>query len=92
MAVKATEVIKTLMKLGEMVTINQVLDQATAQLVAEEMGHKVILRKENELEDELLNGNKDSKQRQLLVLLLLPSWVTLTMVRPLYLTTSESQR
>mgnify|MGYP004614113337 FL=1 len=61
MAVKATEVIKTLMKLGEMVTINQVLDQATAQLVAEEMGHKVILRKENELEDELLNGNKDSK-------------------------------
>ena len=54
MAVKATEVIKTLMKLGEMVTINQVLDQSTAQLVAEEMGHKVILRKENELEDELL--------------------------------------
>ncbi|MGN1280430.1 MAG: translation initiation factor IF-2 [Succinivibrio sp.] len=61
MAVKATEVIKTLMKLGEMVTINQVLDQGTAQLVAEEMGHKVILRKENELEDELLNGNKNTK-------------------------------
>ncbi|MGN0915296.1 MAG: translation initiation factor IF-2 [Succinivibrio sp.] len=58
MAVKATEVIKTLMKLGEMVTINQVLDQATAQLVAEEMGHKVILRKENELEDEILNDRK----------------------------------
>lgn len=35
--------------MGEMVTINQVIDQETAQLVAEEMGHKVILRKENEL-------------------------------------------
>ncbi|MDD5867825.1 MAG: translation initiation factor IF-2 [Succinatimonas sp.] len=58
MAVKATEVIKTLMKLGEMVTINQVLDQATAQLVAEEMGHKVILRKENEIEDQLLQGRE----------------------------------
>ncbi len=54
MAVKSAEVIKTLMKLGEMVTINQVIDQATAQVVAEEMGHKVILRKENELEEELL--------------------------------------
>ena len=54
MAVKATEVIKCLMKLGEMVTINQVLDQATAQVVAEEMGHKVILRKENEIEEQLV--------------------------------------
>lgn len=54
MAVKSAEVIKTLMKLGEMVTINQVIDQATAQVVAEEMGHKVILRKENELEEEIL--------------------------------------
>lgn len=43
--VKATEIIKTMMKMGEMVTINQVIDQDTAQLVAEEMGHKVILRK-----------------------------------------------
>ena len=54
MAVKGAEVIKTLMKMGEMVTINQVIDQATAQLVAEEMGHKVILRKENELEESIL--------------------------------------
>lgn len=54
MAVKSAEVIKTLMKLGEMVTINQVIDQGTAQIVAEEMGHKVILRKENELEENLL--------------------------------------
>lgn len=39
MAVKATEVIKALMKMGMMVTINQVLDQETALIVVEEMGH-----------------------------------------------------
>ena len=39
MAVKAVEVIKTLMKMGSMVTINQVLDQETAIIVVEEMGH-----------------------------------------------------
>lgn len=46
MSVKATEVIKVMMKMGAMATINQVIDQETAQLVAEEMGHKVVLRKE----------------------------------------------
>jgi translation initiation factor IF-2 len=40
MAVKAAEVIKVLMKLGSMVTINQALDQETAMIVVEEMGHK----------------------------------------------------
>ncbi|MGH8737334.1 MAG: translation initiation factor IF-2 N-terminal domain-containing protein, partial [Burkholderiales bacterium] len=40
MSVKAAEVIKTLMKLGSMATINQVLDQETAMIVVEEMGHK----------------------------------------------------
>jgi len=40
MAVKAAEVIKTLMKLGTIATINQVLDQETAMIVVEEMGHK----------------------------------------------------
>ncbi|WP_411376714.1 translation initiation factor IF-2 [Bibersteinia trehalosi] len=59
MAVKATEVIKTMMKMGEMVTINQVIDQETAQLVAEEMGYTVILRKENELEEAVL-GDRDT--------------------------------
>ena len=39
MAVKAAEVIKTMMKMGSMVTINQVLDQETAIIVVEEMGH-----------------------------------------------------
>ena len=43
MAVKASEVIKQLMKLGQMVTINQPLDQDTAMIVVEEMGHKAII-------------------------------------------------
>ncbi|HAE78701.1 translation initiation factor IF-2 [Morganella morganii] len=55
MAVKGSQVIKTMMKMGAMATINQVIDQETAQLVAEEMGHKVILRRENELEEAILN-------------------------------------
>ncbi len=45
MAVKATEVIKTLMKMGQMVTINQMLDQDTAMIVVEEMGHKAVQAK-----------------------------------------------
>ena len=40
MSVKAAEVIKALMKLGTMATINQVLDQETAMILVEEMGHK----------------------------------------------------
>ncbi|SFC15705.1 translation initiation factor IF-2 [Pragia fontium] len=55
MAVKGSQVIKTMMRLGAMATINQVIDQETAQLVAEEMGHKVILRRENELEEALMS-------------------------------------
>jgi len=43
MSVKASEVIKHLMKLGQMVTINQPLDQDTAMIVVEEMGHKAII-------------------------------------------------
>ena len=45
MAIKATEIIKVLMKMGSMVTINQVLDQETAMIVVEEMGHKAIAAK-----------------------------------------------
>ena len=54
MAVKSNEVIKTMMKMGEMATINQVLDQDTAVLVIEEMGHKYELVNDNALEEELL--------------------------------------
>ncbi|MGZ9897613.1 translation initiation factor IF-2 [Shewanella gaetbuli] len=60
MAVKATEIIKQMMKMGSMVTINQVLDQETAQLVAEEMGHKVVLLRENELEHQVLQDRDDN--------------------------------
>ena len=45
MAVKATEVIKALMKMGSMVTINQVLDQETAMILVEEMGHRAVAAK-----------------------------------------------
>lgn len=45
MAIKATEVIKHLMKLGQMVTINQVLDQETAMILVEEMGHTAVAAK-----------------------------------------------
>ncbi len=50
MAVKATEVIKTLMKMGQMVTINQMLDQETAMIVVEEMGHKAVQAKADDPE------------------------------------------
>ncbi|RQW84654.1 MAG: translation initiation factor IF-2 [Methylococcus sp.] len=53
MSVKATEVIKTLMKMGVMATINQILDQDTAVLVVEEMGHTPVLQVENVLEAEI---------------------------------------
>ncbi|WP_295856732.1 translation initiation factor IF-2 [uncultured Xylophilus sp.] len=43
MAIKASEVIKSLMKMGQMVTINQPLDQDTAMIVVEEMGHKAVI-------------------------------------------------
>jgi translation initiation factor IF-2 len=45
MSIKAGEVIKHLMQLGQMVTINQVLDQETAMIVVEELGHKAIAAK-----------------------------------------------
>ena len=56
MAVKANEVIKALMKLGMMVTINQVIDQDTAVLVVEEMGHTAKALKETAIEDKLLES------------------------------------
>ena len=53
MSVKATEVIKTLMKMGVMATINQILDQDTAILVVEELGHTAIRQVEDVLEAEI---------------------------------------
>ncbi len=53
MAVKATEVIKVLMNMGVMATINQPIDQDTAVLVVEELGHTAKLLKENQIEEDL---------------------------------------
>ena len=50
MSVKAAEVIKVMIGLGAMATINQVIDQETAVIVVEEMGHKAKLLQENALE------------------------------------------
>ncbi|HTN31275.1 MAG TPA: translation initiation factor IF-2 [Pseudomonas sp.] len=58
MAIKAAEVIKFMFKMGTPVTINQVLDQETAQLVAEEFGHKVKLVSDNVLEEQLAESLK----------------------------------
>ena len=63
MSVKATEVIKLMMGLGSMATINQMLDQETASLVVEEMGHKVKLINESALEDEVVFAAKDSGEQ-----------------------------
>src|SRR5580658_8387005 len=59
MAVKATEVIKVMMNMGVMATINQMIEQDTAVLVVEEMGHTAVLRKENVIE-ESLQGETDT--------------------------------
>ncbi|MFL0797631.1 MAG: translation initiation factor IF-2 [Cellvibrionaceae bacterium] len=53
MAVKSGEVIKRLMKMGEMVTINQSIDHDTAVLIIEEMGHKTVAVSENAVEEQL---------------------------------------
>ena len=55
MSVKAAELIKVMMSMGSMVTINQVLDQETASVVVEEMGHTPKLMKENLAEEELIS-------------------------------------
>ncbi|HUL47729.1 MAG TPA: translation initiation factor IF-2 [Steroidobacteraceae bacterium] len=60
MAVKANEVIKTLMNMGVMATINQPIDQDTAVLVVEEMGHTPKLLKENQIEADLQGGQAET--------------------------------
>lgn len=56
MSVKAAEVIKTMFTMGAAVTINQTIDQDTASIVVEEMGHTPKLIKDNALETEVLEG------------------------------------
>ncbi|MBT0586619.1 translation initiation factor IF-2 [Alteromonas oceanisediminis] len=62
LAIKSNEVIKTMMKMGEMATINQVLDQDTAVLVVEEMGHKYELVNDNAMEDELIADSGEGEK------------------------------
>jgi len=57
MSVKAAEVIKVLMKLGQMVTINQVLDQDTAMILVTELGHNPIAAKLDDPEALLAEGD-----------------------------------
>ena len=63
MSIKATDLIKTLMKMGTMVTINQMLDQETAAILVEDLGHKVKLLKENELEDQLAQAGETEGEK-----------------------------
>ncbi|MEI4269767.1 MAG: translation initiation factor IF-2 [Candidatus Dasytiphilus stammeri] len=64
MSVKSSQVIKLLMRMGTLATVNQILDQETAQIVAEEMGYKVILHHENSLEEVLIT--KDDHKNMIL--------------------------
>jgi translation initiation factor IF-2 len=59
MSVKSNEVIKLMMGLGTMATINQMIDQDTAAIVVEEMGHKPKLLKENALEEEIIASTEN---------------------------------
>ena len=61
MAVKVREVIKSLMKMGELVTQNQAIDQEIASLVVEEMGHNPILVSDTQAEDNLLEAAEEAR-------------------------------
>ena len=61
MSVKAAEVIKLLMGMGQMVTINQVLDQDTAMIIVEEMGHKAFAAKLDEPDTDLSTEAHDAE-------------------------------
>jgi translation initiation factor IF-2 len=63
MSVKAAMVIKHLMKLGIMATINQSIDQETAAILVEEMGHKAIMQSDDDLEQEMLAEAQEEDNR-----------------------------
>ena len=63
MSVKAAIVIKHLMKLGIMATINQSIDQETAAILVEEMGHKAIMQSDDDLEQEMLAEAQEEDNR-----------------------------
>ncbi|MBB4833969.1 translation initiation factor IF-2 [Acinetobacter schindleri] len=61
MAVKVREVIKSLMKMGELVTQNQAIDQEVAALIVEEMGHNPVLVSETAAEDTLMEQAEEAR-------------------------------
>jgi translation initiation factor IF-2 len=63
MSVKASEVIKIMMKLGQMVTINQMLDQETAMIVVEELGHRAVAAKLDDPEALLVEGEANDAEQ-----------------------------
>jgi translation initiation factor IF-2 len=65
MTTKAGEVLKVLMGMGVMVTLNDVIDQDTALLVVEEMGHKGVASKEETIEDTLIEQSKPTSDESL---------------------------
>jgi len=66
MSVKATELIKALMKMGMMVTINQQIDQETAMIVVEELGHKAVAAKLDDPDAFLVEAHTEHKGAELL--------------------------
>ena len=73
MAVKATEVIKTMMGMGAMVTINQVIDRDTAVIVVEEMGHTPKILRENQIEEVVEEAARGAGEEQ-------PRWPVVTIM------------
>ena len=65
MSVKAADVIRELMKMGMMVTINQPLDRDSASLVVEEMGHKAVVQKEADIEAEVMSSLDEDVQGEM---------------------------
>ncbi|MGN6082467.1 translation initiation factor IF-2 [Trinickia sp.] len=63
MSVKASEVIKVMMKLGQMVTINQMLDQETAMIIVEELGHRAVAAKLDDPEALLVEGEASDAEQ-----------------------------
>ncbi|MEY4768682.1 MAG: translation initiation factor, partial [Pseudomonadota bacterium] len=64
MSVKVAEVIKHLMKLGMMATINQTIDQETAVILVEEMGHKAVMQSDDDFEKELLAAVEETDDQR----------------------------
>ncbi|CAL4321997.1 translation initiation factor IF-2 [Buchnera aphidicola] len=62
MAIKGSDFIQIIMKMGNSFTLDQIIDQETAQLIIEELGHKAILYRENILEKSIYKENKETNQ------------------------------